>query len=152
RDHGANSEPSNSCHPRSTRHGNAPSSGSRASNVHLPPSQVAGGPVIRFITETSRGEVAIPFVTGPAHDQRGAVRGAASGGGINAGNTVDIGVFEASSEYRVTTAVDTNDLGTLRTGVGWANVNLNANPANINPSSPTFKAPNTVDFSSPQSI
>ena len=74
----------------------------------------------------------------PATDQRGALRGPA---GLNAGTTADIGAYEASSSYLVTTTADSYDVGTLRTAVGWANVSTNANPANIaNP------APNTVVF------
>ncbi len=74
----------------------------------------------------------------PATDQRGALRGPA---GLNAGTAVDIGAYEASSSYLVTSTADSYDVGTLRAGVGWANVSTNANPANI--ASP---APNTVVF------
>ena len=105
---------------------------------------VAGSPAI------DAGANLIGGVTIPTTDERGAVRGNA--GGLNAGSTVDIGAYNASSEYLVTTASDSNDLSTLRTGVGWANVSTNANPANINPTSTTFDAPNTVEFSSPQTI
>ena len=105
---------------------------------------VAGSPAI------NAGANLIGGVTIPTTDERGAVRGNA--GGLNAGSTVDIGAYNASSEYLVTTAADSNDLSTLRTGVGWANVSTNANPANINPTSTTFDAPNTVEFSSPQTI
>src|SRR5208337_1134584 len=55
----------------------------------------------------------------PTTDQRGALRGPA---GLNAGTTVDIGAYEASSSYLVTSTADTNDVGTLRAAVGWANV------------------------------
>ena len=65
-------------------------------------------------------------------------RGAA---GLNAGTTVDIGAFEASSSYLVTSTADSNDMGTLRAAVGWANVSTNANPANL-----ADPAPNTVVF------
>ena len=74
----------------------------------------------------------------PATDQRGALRGPA---GLNAGTAVDIGAYEASSSYLVTSTADSYDVGTLCAGVGWANVSTNANPANI--ASP---APNTVVF------
>ncbi len=40
----------------------------------------------------------------------------------------DVGAYEASSSYLVASAEDSNDVGTLRTGVGWANVSTNANP------------------------
>ena len=74
----------------------------------------------------------------PTIDQRGAVRGPA---GLNAGSTVDIGAYEASSSYVVSTATDSNAVGTLRTAVGWANISTNANPEQIaNP------MPNTIVF------
>jgi len=98
------------------------------------------------------GSASIPGVTVPTLDQRGAIRGPA---GLNAGNAPDIGAFEASSSYLVTTAADSNDVGTLRTAVGWANVSTNNNPANVSPN-PT--APNTIvfdtsgAFSTPQTI
>ena len=84
-----------------------------------------------------RGSASIAGVTIPYIDQHGALRGST---GLNAGSTVDVGAYEASSSYQVTTATDSTDVGTLRTGVGWANVSTNANAAN----SPT--APNTVVF------
>ena len=71
-------------------------------------------------------------------DQRGALRGPA---GLNAGADVDIGAYEASSSYLVTSAADSNDVGTLRTAVGWANLSTNANPENIG-----TPAPNTIVF------
>ena len=74
----------------------------------------------------------------PTIDQRGAVRGPR---GLNAGANPDIGAYEASSSYVVSTTDDTLNAGTLRTGVGWANISTNANPTNL--SSP---APNTVYF------
>ena len=84
------------------------------------------------------GANTIAGVTVPTTDQRGALRGAL---GINAGSLVDIGAYEASSSYQVATAADTTETGTLRTGVGWANVSFNDNPENI--ASP---APNTVQI------
>jgi hypothetical protein len=88
------------------------------------------------------GGNSISGVTIPTSDQRGALRGGTSGlTGINAGLRVDIGAFEASSSYLVTTTVDSLAYGTLRSAVGWANLSVNYNPANIaNP------APNTVVF------
>jgi len=84
------------------------------------------------------GSNSILGVAIPTTDQRGALRGPA---GLNAGTTVDIGAYEASSSYLVTTAADSLDVGTLRTAVGWENLSTNANPANIaNP------APNTIVF------
>ncbi len=83
------------------------------------------------------GSNSITGLTIPTTDQRGALRGPA---GLNAGSTVDIGAYEASSSYLVTSTADSSDVGTLRAAVGWANVSTNANPAN----SPT--APNTIVF------
>jgi hypothetical protein len=84
-----------------------------------------------------KGSGTMTGVTVPTIDQRGALRGPA---GLNAGTTVDVGAYEASSSYRVTTAADSTDMGTLRAAVGWANVSSNVNPGN----SPT--APNTIVF------
>jgi uncharacterized repeat protein (TIGR01451 family) len=86
------------------------------------------------------GSNSIPGLTIPTTDQRGAVRGPA---GLNAGATVDIGAYEASSSYLVTSTADSDDVGAFRAAVGWANVSTNANPASI--ASP---APNTIDFDS----
>ncbi len=72
-------------------------------------------------------------------DQRGAVAGPL---GLNAGASADIGAYEASSSYLVSLNADNLDVGTLRTGVGWANISTNANPANL-----FAPAPNTVSFS-----
>ncbi len=80
----------------------------------------------------------IAGLTIPTTDQRGALRGPA---GLNAGSTADIGAYEASSTYLVTSTADSNDVGTMRSAIGWANVSTNDNPANI--ASP---APNTIDF------
>ena len=99
---------------------------------------VAGSPAI------DGGSNAISGVSVPSIDQRGAVRGPS---GLNAGPSVDIGAYEASSSYLVSTSIDALTSGTLRTGVGWANISTNANPANI--ASP---APNTVIFSTAQPI
>ncbi len=61
---------------------------------------------------------------------------------MNAGSSVDIGAYEASSSYLVSTSNDSPDIGSLRTAVDWANLSSNTNSANI--ASP---APNTIDFS-----
>ena len=97
---------------------------------------VTGSPAI----DAGSNALAVDPTTGQplTTDQRGALRGPA---GLNAGTTVDIGAYEASSSYLVTSTADTNDVGTLRAAVGWANVSTNANPANV--ASP---APNTVTF------
>ena len=83
-------------------------------------------------------------------DQRGALRGPA---GLNAGASVDIGAYEASSSYLVTTAADSDDAGTLRTATGWANLSNNANPANLaDPAPNTIEFDTTGAFASPQTI
>jgi hypothetical protein len=93
---------------------------------------LAGSPAI------DAGSEEISGVTVPTVDQRGALRGPA---GLNAGRTIDIGAYEASSSYVVTTTDDSFAVGTLRTAVGWANVSSNANPANL-----SDPAPNTIVF------
>ena len=80
-----------------------------------------------------------------ATDQRGAVRGGQSDA-VNAGSTVDIGAYEASSSYLVTTTADSTAIGTLRSAILWADLSTNANPANL--ASPQ---PNTIDFDIPTS-
>ncbi len=84
------------------------------------------------------GSDSISGVTVPAYDQRGAIRGPA---GLNAGSTVDIGAYEASSSFLVTSAAASFDAGTLPTAIGWADFNTNDNPANL--SNPV---PNTIEF------
>ncbi len=97
-----------------------------------------------------RGTALVLGVSIPTNDERGAVRGPA---GLNAGNAPDIGAYEASSSFVVTSASSTKDAGTLPTAVSWADASTNANPANI-----TTPAPNTIVFdttgvfSSPQTI
>ncbi len=89
------------------------------------------------------GASTIPGVTIPSTDQRGALRGQA---GLNAGSNVDIGAYEASSSYLVTSTADTGDVGTLSAANGWASVSLNANPANLSAAGP---AANTIVFNLP---
>ena len=55
----------------------------------------------------------------------------------------DIGAFEASSSYLVTTAADSRAVGTLRDGAFWAFFNINNNPANL---APDRASPNTIVF------
>ncbi len=86
------------------------------------------------------GSASIPGIVVPTVDQRGAIRGAA---GINAGSNPDIGAYEASSSYLVTTTTDSTDMGTLRSAIAWANVSTNANPTNL---APHAAAPNTAVF------
>ena len=108
-----------------------------------------GGPTqtIALLAASPAIDAGVNSVAGytvPATDQRGAIRGAVSDAVyVYAGNTADIGAFEASSGYRVATAADSNDLGTLRTAVSWANVSVNNNPAAL---ALTTAPANTVDF------
>ena len=66
---------------------------------------------------------------------------------MNAGTAVDIGAYEASSTYQVTSSADTDDPGTLRAAIGWADSSQNFNPANI-----ATPAPNTIVFTTTQPI
>jgi hypothetical protein len=96
------------------------------------------------------GRAAISGVTVPVTDQRGALRGPV---GLDAGPAVDIGAFEASSSYLVTTSTDLFDVGTLRSAVGWANVSSNTNPQNLaRPASNTVMFDTQGAFASPQTI
>ncbi len=97
---------------------------------------LAGSPAID--AGASSFSITNGFITAPTTDQRGALRGSA---GLNAGTAVDIGAYEASSSYEVTSAGDSGDVGTLRAAIGWADASSNANPANV-----TTPAPNTIDF------
>jgi parallel beta-helix repeat protein len=91
---------------------------------------LAGSPAI------DAGSNSFSSLTVPSTDERGALRGTT---GLNAGTVVDIGAFEASSSYLVTSAVDSVEVGALRTAVGWANLSTNANPANLaNPAANTI--------------
>ena len=89
-------------------------------------------------------------VTVPDIDERGALRGPE---GLDAGSTADIGAYEASSSYLVSTTADTANVGSIDSGVNWANVSTNVNPANIGGA-----APNTIVFdqmgvfSTPQTV
>jgi len=107
---------------------------------------LAGSPAI------DTGSASIPGVTVPTVDQRGALRGTA---GLNAGANPDIGSYEASSSFLVTTSADTTDAGALRSAIAWSDVSFNANPANIANPAPNTVVFNTVAggaFASPQSI
>ncbi len=84
--------------------------------------------------------VTILGVTVPTTDERGALRGPA---GLAAGSAPDIGAYEASSTYVVNSTTGSDDRGTLRAAVGWANVSINANPA------ATKATPNTITFTIP---
>jgi len=98
---------------------------------------LAGSPAI------DGGATTIAGVSIPTVDERGALRGPA---GLNAGSTVDIGAYEASSSYLVTTTVDSTAVGSIRAAIGWTNLSTNANPENLAPNKP---APNTVVFGIP---
>ncbi len=99
------------------------------------------------------GSTVISGPTIPITDQRGALRGTA---GLDAGANPDIGAFEASSSYLVTTTTLGPDVGTITAAVAWANINVNVNPANpgnapntIVFSSSTFATPQTISLTSP---
>ena len=82
------------------------------------PSPLAGQPILTLALlagspAIDAGSNTIPGVTIPTTDQRGRLRGPA---GLDAGSTVDIGAYEASSSYLVTTTTDSTDMGTLRAG------------------------------------
>ncbi len=113
--------------PRNPKLGTLGNNGGPTQTIAL----LTGSPAI------DAGSNSITGLTIPTTDERGAQRGSA---GLNAGTKVDIGAYEASSSYLVTSTADSSDVGTLRAAVGWANVSTNVNPAN----SPT--APNTIDF------
>ncbi len=85
----------------------------------------------------------------PLVDQRGAQRGPA---GLNAGSHTDIGAFEDTSSYLVTSTDDNSLDGTLRAAVLWANVSvnplLNVATANVVLFDPdTFEGPATIGLS-----
>jgi uncharacterized repeat protein (TIGR01451 family) len=124
-------------------------------NPLLGPLQDNGGPTL---TEAllpgspaiDAGSNSISGLTVPTTDQRGALRGPA---GLHAGSTVDIGAYEASSSYLVTSTTDSYDVGTLRAAVGWANVSTNANPANLaSPAANTVLFDTSGLFATPQTI
>ena len=100
---------------------------------------VAGSPAI------DAGSNSWADAYGVTTDQRGAVRGGQPDA-VNAGHTVDIGAYEASSSYLVTTTADSTAIGTLRSAILWADASTNANPANL--ASPRR---NTIDFDIPTS-
>ncbi len=72
------------------------------------------------------GSASISGVTVPTTDQRGALRNPEH---LNDGTTVDVGAYESSSTYLVTTPVDSFGVGTLRSAIAWANSNA-SNPLN----------------------
>ncbi len=111
----------------------------------------------RAARRSTPGTNTISGVTIPATDQRGALRGAA---GLDAGANVDIGAYEASSSYQVSTVTDSTNVGTLRAGIQWANLSTNANPEAIAATTANngVAPPNTVvfptsgNFATPQTI
>ncbi len=89
-------------------------------------------------------------VAGVSTDERGATRGPA---GINAGATPDIGAYEASSSYIVTSVSGGTQVGSLRGAISWADLSSNANAANTaHPSANTVSFDATGVFSTPQTI
>ncbi len=86
-------------------------------------------------------------------DQRGAQRDIPGQGAVNAGSHSDIGAFEDTSSYLVTSAADNPLDGTLRAAVLWANVSVNpllqvptANVVQFDTTN-TFEAAATIDLS-----
>ena len=63
-----------------------------------------------------------------ALDPRGGQRGTA---GIDSGNRIDIGAYEATSSYLVTRSADDTNIGSLRAAINFANINTN--PVTANP-------------------
>ncbi|MFB2968826.1 DUF4347 domain-containing protein, partial [Aerosakkonema sp. BLCC-F183] len=63
----------------------------------------------------------------PTIDQRGGKRV----GGVNSGSNADIGAYEATSSYVVTNTNDNNGIGSLRSAMNFANINVN--PVTANP-------------------
>ena len=105
---------------------------------------LAGSPAIDTGSATIIG-VAVPDI-----DQRGAVRGPL---GLDAGSEPDIGAYEASSSYLVSTTADTADVGTIGTAVNWANQNTNANPEDVgNTAANTIVFDQTGVFATPQTL
>jgi CSLREA domain-containing protein len=82
----------------------------------------------------------------PATDQRGAQRGPA---GLGAGAHTDIGAYEASSSYLVTSTADDGSAGTLRAAISWANASSNVQDA-IDPNTIVFDTAHV--FATPQTI
>ncbi len=130
-------------------------------NLHLGSLADNGGPLatIALLAGSPAIDAGNNAIAGvPSTDERGAERGP---GGINAGLSVDVGAFEASSSYLVTSVADVLGYGTLRSAVSWANVSFNDNSENLpnSASNPNGNPqPNTVVFdqsgvfSSPKTI
>src|SRR5919199_1453251 len=57
----------------------------------------------------------------PAIDQRGGQRA----GGVNSSANTDIGAYQATSSYVVTNTLDDNSIGSLRSAINFANINVN---------------------------
>src|SRR5262249_27414987 len=87
------------------------------------------------------GSASIAGVKGPKIDQRAALRK----GGLHAGRP-DIGAYQASSSYLVTSAADSDDAGTLRAAVSWANQNVNININKPKRTAAGISVPNTIVF------
>jgi CHAT domain-containing protein len=88
----------------------------------------------------------------PTTDQRGGQRGAF--GGLNAGNRIDIGAFEATSSYLVTNTDDSINpgVGSLRGALSFLNGNTNNNQTNSAGSIDTIRFDTNGIFAQPQTI
>ena len=120
-------------------------------NPLLAPLAYNGGPTPTMALQplspaSGAGRAQIASVGVPEIDQRGALR---TGGSLGA---LDIGAYQSSSSYLVTSTADSDDVGTLRAAVMWANTNNpTASPAAIPTPNTIFFDTNGV-FSKPQTI
>ncbi len=81
----------------------------------------------------------------PGTDQRGAIRGVDN---VPPVTSIDIGAFEVSSSYLVTTPGDSTIPGTLRSAINWANANGGASPVYILfDAKGAFSVPQTITLS-----
>ncbi len=128
----------------------------KPSVIGLAPLANNGGPLetVALLSTSpamNAGADSITGVTIPTLDERGAVSGPA--GGLNAGATIDMGAYQASSSYLVNTIADGTTAGTLREGVSWANFSTNNNPLNVKTPAPnTIVFDTTHVFSTPQTL
>jgi hypothetical protein len=104
---------------------------------------LAGSPAI------DAGSASISGVSIPAFDQRGAQRGPA---GLDAGTGVDIGAYEASSSYLVTSSGDDGTIGTLRSGLAWAGTSFNSRSPSGAANLVRFDTSPTGGFASSQTV
>ena len=86
------------------------------------------------------GSMSLPGA--PSIDERGALRGVQDVPPIT---SIDIGAYEISSSYLVTTPADSTIPGTLRSAISWANVNNGSAPVYIEfDTKGAFSVPQTI--------